>query len=305
MENSLEGSTTVFQIMGLQFFSLNAEIFQNRQKDEISKKHKLLIALTVVMLTMQLYGIYYAINLEKMKQQSENVLTGLNVQFSVYILMIVVICVAIAHSFASTRKTKKIFSNLDQILKIFVNDIGENIDYRGLSRRFKWTLIKITLCFITSTVIVLGFIYNYNQSSIFLWALLAIYPYFFIALVHCHFMFYILLIKENLQCMYKVLEKLYKHQQTSMLIMDFRAALSAKLPRKTSDELFDKMIKLKKIYWILFETTSLINELNGPPFMNQLIVLILGNISAGYKVYLSLMGDIVIERTGGKTALII
>ena len=144
----------------------------------------------------------------------------------------------------------------------------------------------------------------YDHSLIFIWALLAVYPYFFMQLINCHFMFFVLLVNENLDCMQKVLEKLHEMHQTlkiNLLHLDFHVKSNIK-PQQTQNcvEMFDMIFKLKRVFGILSDTTLLINEINGPPYMAQLIVLILGDISAGYKVYLSFMGEVQIERLGGK-----
>lgn len=302
MEKSLSGTTAIFQLMGLQFFSLDTESLQDgfHQKENISKKHKALFAFSVLILSAEIFGIYYAITLEQSIFQRKNVKTGLTVQFTSYIMLVIVVGVSIVHSFLSTGKAKKIFCNFEKIWKIFNNELRENINYASFSERYKNTFIKISFFLFLFLTILFIFILRLNHSNILLWTVLTMYPYFFMQVVYCRFMFHILFVKENLLRILEVLERLRKQHQspkTNLLIFDFHVNLSS--PSNVPDEVFETLVKLKRIYGILSETTSLINEINGPSFMSQLIVLVVCNISAGFKVYLTYMGDVPVERTGG------
>lgn len=104
---------------------------------------------------------------------------------------------------------------------------------------------------------------------------------------------------ENLSWLIKVLRKLNaKHKLTKDNLEIISRNL--KLIRR-DDELFNAVIRLKRIYGIIAETTGFINEIVGLPLMVIVIDLVIGNISGGYKVYLSLMGDVPTGRIGGKT----
>lgn len=102
--------------------------------------------------------------------------------------------------------------------------------------------------------------------------------------------------------MKEVLEKHYKTRNISKIdshIGGFQLISSG----KNTEENFIFVIKLKRIYVTLCDTTVLINHICGLPLMIQLLLMVVGYVSAGYKVYLAFMGDIWLSRIGGKIRL--
>lgn len=305
LEHFLSGMTTIYEIMGLQFFSLSSVSLQDGflQEDRVSKKHKFLILITVTALLVQITGIGSAIWLEKQNQQNDNVTTGLIVQFTAYSMMVFVVAVSILHSFAMTKQTKKIFRNFMKTSKIFAVELDEKIDDANLARRIKLSFIRVSSCFVVLTVLLLAFIYQHNQTNVFLWAVLVIFPHFFLNVVDNYFMFFIMIVNENLKTIAKVLAKFQKMRETKKLSI-VTTHLYVKTERRSYDETFNSLLKLKRIYGIIADTTSLINKVMGLPFMLKLVLMILGNVSAGYKIYLALMGDVPVERIGGEVELV-
>lgn len=301
IKKSLSGSATVFEFFGLQFISLNSELFEGpNEKTKISKKHKLCLLFAVLLLSLQVFGIIHAIQLENLIQQNANVSKGLAVQFTTYIFMVIVIAIAVGNAFISTSKTRKIFASFERISNIFTNSLQEVVDYDTFFQKFKESFAKVTTCFIISTAIVLAFIFQYNQSNIFLWAVLAVYPYFFWELLFFYFIFLINFVKEHLISISNALDKIQKLHDLSKLsleVVDFRAKQI-----RGQYELFNSITKLKTIYGILIsDSVRPINDLVGLPIILAIVVLVMGNISACYKVYLSIMKEIPAERIAGKT----
>lgn len=300
MEKHLSGATVIFQLVGLQFFSLDAESFTDKiiQKNQVSKKHKFFILITVLAMSLQGFGIMFAIQLEKQHGQNENVTTAITVQFVAYVMMLIVIVVSVFHAFCKMGKTKKIFCNFEKILITFVNELDTKIDYANFARRSMLSFYKVTFSFVLLAVSLHVFVYSYNQSNVFLWAVLTIYPHFFLEVVDVYFMFFIMLVTENLKTLLEVLLKIHKLRGSTDINIGLH--FYVKDGRKKNDEMFNDIQKLKRIYGILADTTCLINEVMGLPFMIQLVLMVLANVSAGYKIYLSFMGDVPVERIGGK-----
>lgn len=304
--NSLSRSTTLFQLVGLQYFSLDSDSFHDgfHQRTKISKKHKFSFVVNASLLSFQFFGIWYAIQLEKKVQQTESVNTGLTIQFIVYVLMTLVAEIVIINAFRATEGVKNIFCNFEKISKIFENELNTKLDYVCFARSFEKKLLAMALTFLGLTVLILAFIFYHNQSNIFIWALMSIYPYFIAEVLFCYFLFFILLVNENLNYVKRVLAKLHTATHDSP-IMSFRVISIQATKIKKCEELFNTIVKLKRIYISLCETTEIINKLFGLPIMIELIIFVLGNISAGYKVYLAILGDIPIARVGSKISFLL
>lgn len=201
MDNSFSAITLIFKIMGLQFFSFDSFSFQSgfRDKTEISKNHKISFALSFIPILLQIIGIFYTISLEKQVDQNKNVTAGLTVQFIAYGAIVVVILISRIHLFMNTDKAKQIFCNLEKISMIFVQDLNVKVNYTEFVRSFKLKMILINIVFFILTISTLGFIF-YNdtfsrlQINIFIWAILAIYPYYFMTVLFIFLPFFALLI---------------------------------------------------------------------------------------------------------------
>lgn len=300
MKKSQSGSGIVFELFGLQFFTLSSEEFQDRinAASSISKKHRFYLVIVILMLSSQVSGIIYAIRLEALVQQNDNVMKGLTVQFSAYFSMIVVILVTVLNAFTSTSKAKKIFASFENVFGVFAHSLNELVDYEAYNQKFKATFFKVVFIFIVSTAAVLAFIFHFNQSNkpIFLWAVLSVYPYFFFAILFSYFLFMVELVKQNLQSMRDVLDKLHELHDCKKLCLQIVDAHF----KLRHDKMFKSLTKLKTIYSILVsDCVSLTNEFIGLPLLVAIIVLVMGNISGGYKVYLRMMDEIDVARVGG------
>lgn len=272
--------------MGLQLFSLDSKSFEAgyQQRSKVSKKHKMSLFFFVLLLLLQVSGIVFAIKMEKEKQPDENVTTALVVQIMAYIGMVTSMFTTVINGFVKTEKLKEIFCNIEKVLKVFAAELNINVNFASFSQSFKLTLIKTTLTFVISSLLVLGFIYYYNQSNVFVWALLCIFPYFYTQIIFCYFTFFVLLVQESLKSVKIVLQKLQRTHEitkTSVKVISFRTK-----PLNKNNEMLHAVNKLKKIYSILCDTTELVNDVFGLPIFTQLVIIIMGNISAGNKVKL-------------------
>lgn len=296
---NLSKSTIIFEIFGLQFFSPAYESFGDgcKKHKHISRKHKFILAMNFVALSFHVCGVILAIELEKQTQKNGNVKTGLTVQIFSYSYTACVIFISIVNAFFSTRICYKIFNNFKKISSIFHQDLNRPLDYSKISAGFNLLFTKITLVFIASTVATMIFVFCFNQSNIFFWACLCIYPYFSCQIIFCQFIFYTRLVKENLLGLKAILESLLEQQNMSKIPIHI---IGHKIPSSNaSRETIDTIIDLKKIYGMLYETTALIHASIGVGTTATVVMIVLSNISAGYKVYLSFKGDIVLERVAG------
>lgn len=294
MENSISGVTAIFQLIGFQYFSINSKLFREKfhDKKEISRKHKVLLAFSLFLASIQSLLVFQVISMELRIKQNENVNTGLRVQFTAYCAMIVVILVSLIHLFANTENSKQIFRNFDKISRIFANDLNVKVDYESFTASFKHTMIGVNLSFLIATTSTFCFLTHVNMPRMFLWAIVSLYPYYFMLNMFCYLMFFALLVRENLASMKRVLEKLHA--------MRFQAISFQTVSDKKNDELINSVHKLKRIYVTLCDTTALVNQVCGFPIMIQLLIVVVGFIAASYKLYLALMGDMFPGRSAGE-----
>lgn len=253
-------------------------------------------------LGLQVCGVVLAIQLEKQMQKSGNVVTSMEVQIIAYLYAAFVVFISIANAFLYTGTCYKIFNNFKQISNIFQQDLNHQLDYSKFSKAFNFFFAKIALVFIVSSTTTLIFVFCYNRSNIFFWACLVIFPNFCCQITFCQFIFFIRLVKQNLEGLKIILEKLLETERISKIqINNVHVKLASS---KASRNAIDIVTGLRRIYGLLYETTALTHDFIGVAITASIVMAVLNNISASYKVYLLYKGEILLERAAGNVFVI-
>jgi hypothetical protein len=276
---SLAKSTRIFQLLGFQLFSIEDGL---KSGSKISRKHQASLLFILFMLCLDICGIAFAIHFDLQNQQSDNVTKSLAFQFVSFIGITLATVVAFVNAFYRREKLKEIFRSFEKVSKIFVREIGTSLNYSKFERNFNSTLISIASTYIVLSISVLCFVLYFNHSNVILWTVLSVTAYFFTALNFSFFIFFIVLLRENLIFMRNELENLlniHKMSKSSVVVVSNRRNCGI-----GTTDLFEKALKLKKIYSTLCDTTGAINDFFGLPILVKFVILIVTNISSGYKV---------------------
>lgn len=297
MENSLSKITLVYQAAGIQNFSVDAESL--KPTSGLSRKHKFFLAVNFTILVGECCAAIAKIYLEKhkQKQQPSSVSTGQILTFTVLSLTIILLAICMLNSIFLREKLKQILRNCKQIAEL-LSVLNQSADYSSFENEFKKTMVKLFSGFIASNTAVLIFIYQYNQTNLFLTAVFSVYPYFFLTTVFSYWTLLLRLIRENLRFVKNGLAHLHqKHTQYRIN----PAPYINELRIRRNQETFNFIVKLKRMYGIIYDSTSLVNELIGIPICVFLINVVISNITSGYKVILSFQGVVPVQHIAGKT----
>jgi hypothetical protein len=204
------------------------------------------------------------------------------------------------HSWVTNIKAMKAFSNLDKIYKIFEGELGHALKYDDFIRRFKVLTVAYQLIFVISTLATLGFIFYHTQASTtFYWGILVIFPYMAMGIAFLKYVFYIELITINSCGISEVLRKAYNLKQMHRVdAYTFNHVAVKPRPAPENETIFDTIMVLKRLYGILYETSQFVNGICGSSMIFQLIMIIICNSSAGYKVYLVAAKILPVGRIG-------
>lgn len=198
----------------------------------------------------------------------------------------------------TTKSAKKIYGNLARISKVFEERLNYSVSYNDVLEKFIQGSKFGCIIFAALSAMTLCFIFYFNQSAAFFWALLSVFPYFMISIGFWKFVYYIQLTTLNISAMKNVL-------QDALDAKNFfhTGEIHFKVQPKSlqNSNTFYTISNLKQIYLILNETVGLINSLCSIGIINQLITSVASDISAGFKVYLLSTGQLNIERIGGDT----
>ncbi|XP_070502939.1 uncharacterized protein [Chironomus tepperi] len=297
---SLSACTLLFQLFGLQYFSLSSK----NQLLPTSKllMHKIIFGCVLLYVLIEIIGIAVVIKVEQKEltndsKNSTKTQMSLLVHYGSYSFMTFVILTSALHAWFNSVKAMKIFNQLEKIQKIFEDKTGCVPKYDVFIKKFKTVTVLFLVLFGSMTVATLGFIYYHNKSTIFYWALLVVLPYFVMGVTYLRFCFYIEIININLQTVFDVLKRAFDLKQIMKVeeVQEFHADLMF-ITKPENETIFDTVVVLKRIYGLLYETSTWVNEVSGVSSILQILVFIIGNSSAGYKIFLISSGLMPIGR---------
>lgn len=280
-EQSLSSATRVFQLFGLQLFTLknsNKNKEFNHRGRKISIKFKIIFMINLVILMI------FTGTLAFLGSASDD-LKGEN---SIYVFGLVIAIVLMVHTFIYNSKTKMIFQLMEDIGKIFEHHLNLSSDYSGLNRRF--TKFNIVVNVILISVYISGAAFNFFFENLFKFyiSLLKLSSYYILGIHLLRFVFYTLLVSNNLTLMQKAVNQL---RTANRKISKYN---------RTNDEHF-KINSLKAIYGMIWEMNELINSVSGPTTIYFFLLTIVINSINGYRVFLIFMQDIPMKAAIGLT----
>lgn len=293
IETSLSKITIIYQVTGMQYFSVTAESLN--PTSGFSRKHKLFLVVNFTFLIAEFCAILIMTYTENQKKKHGGLATGHLVQFAAYNLVILVFTICLLNSLILRDKAKKFFRNCKKISEI-LSVLNQSGDYSAFKNEFKMTIAKLSFGFIGSNLVLLIFVSQYSQYY-FLVTLTAVYPYYFMTIVFSYWTLLVRLIRENLRFVNECLAHLHKKHSLRLNPEPYGHDLRI----RRNQETYNFIAKLKRVYGIIYDSTSLLNELIGIPICLFLIFLIVSNISGGYKVFLFFQGDIPVQRIGGNS----
>lgn len=300
MEQSLSKITAVFQLSGIQHFNISPETFDALRSNSLTRKFKMIFLANITLVIVEFSAIILAIYMDGQPNEKRgNAAMGQIIQDVSYIVMVIVLLTTILNSFFLRGTAKQIFKNLKVISKTLLT-LRQSIDYAAFENETRKLFAIIAATFVGLTLATNIFILHHNHTNVFFWAMLAIYPYFFIVIAFGYWTLLVRLIRENLRFVKECLVqlqiemKMFRGRGNSGTVNERNVKLNNDL------ETYNVIMKLKRIYGIIYETTALINELIAVPVCLIITYLIIGNVSSGYKVFLSFRNDIPLERVAGK-----
>ncbi len=294
MERLLSKITYIHQAAGLQFFSVNEESLDSTSG--ISRRHKFFFVLSFTLVIGNLCGIGYVIHLRHQEQTKKAVKTGVIVTSIAYCAAIFVILVCILSSIFLRAKAKEIFKNCFRIANL-LSLLNQVVDYSQFRNESKLLMGRVFFGFIFSNIALFVAMNHNTQSNFLTSGIVAVYPYFFITALVSYWTLLVRLIRENLRFIKGCLVHLNKKQKMFSL---YPEPYSRDLRSRRAEETYNFIVKLKRIYVIIYESTSLVNEFLGIPICVFMAFVVLTNISGGYRVFLALQGDFPLQSIASK-----
>lgn len=288
----------LFEIFGHQYFSLKSLTAKNRH-DYPSLSYTIYFLLVFVVLTSQMVIFTtFAASSENLdvKLNSKTVL-NIIVQHSMYIGLIIIICVSLIQSFVSTPLTKKLYMNCINISQMCAKDFGHVIDHRRIRRYVLKYFIFIISFFLMTQFGLYSFGKSRGDSADLLQTCIIIIPMIFLHSTAFKFMFYVKILNIHLEAINSILPGIFDVPK----LYNGRGIIPVvNLKLQEISGLSIKIQKLRRVYIIICENAELINRTMGKTVLIIIFVMVVAIIASGYRLFLAMVGKLPIEKVGGE-----
>lgn len=294
MEKELNNCLKIFELMGLQYFSL-----KSLTKENANGKISTLRSLGGFVLLIILLG-FMAFYIYSNNAKSIKIITAKNVlmfviQNSMNFGLLLVVLTTIIQSYCTTRSVKKIFLNTKQLTDTCCQEFQICVDFRRIKKATWKKISVISIFFVT----VHG-ISTYYQAKNLLDALpmiIGAVPIFFLLIVAYKFVFYVNMINSQLSFLNAVIKKIIS-EQPSNVVENISFRVVPVFPEKQSNPIttLRKLRVARQIFNLIYENGNLTNNSNGLSILVLLIDLVISLMASGYEVFVIIIGDQTMER---------
>lgn len=269
--------TIIFQVAGLQFFSLSRLENQN-----FYHRYKFNFGAVLILLSALVTGMLYAMVENPVKVGDENVLPSTVVYGMAVGLIFTLVLFSMAFSYAKTENSMKILTNFDEVMRIFTTKLNHKIEIEVFGRNFKRACFSvfITIFIVTSLYLIFLFGSKTKAQWIFYSIFFVIIELYF-EIIFLRFVFFTMLVNFNLKSLENFVVKLHKNLNSIVVIPK---SFSPK--QFDSDNYFEVAMSLKKIYGLILMSTKLINEICGPLNTFTVIGIVFALLTDGFQIYL-------------------
>lgn len=206
--------------------------------------------------------------------------------------LILVTCASIVQSYTTTHKVKLIFMNFKEILQIFQQNFGSDLDVQKvkvLSRK-RMICVFVFIILLHGTVMLI----NIESGERIFKLILGIFPVLFFLMITNKFIFYVALVNFQLTQLITLLTQTF---QSIKIIDNINCHLK---PKRFKDDSLNKLRAARKFYNLTQENASLVNESNGLTILIMFVSLVVALTVSGFEILVVIVGGSPVERLSGK-----
>lgn len=293
---------TIFQVLGNQYFSVET-LTKDNLRSHPTLGYKISFFIVFVFLTglTSIFVWLFISENPEAKLEAKNFVT-LAIMHSMLIGLILIICVSLVQSFFATRLTKKIFLNAFKIDELCRRDFGYQIDHRAFRNKlFKHYSAIVSFVLISSTILNLYESFFIRPNS-FLHIIIGTLPILFLLTPAVKFGFNVELVNLHLETVHKLLQKsLVKPQRFKAIVCVFGRAPQSKAVKEIyAYSVEGKLRTIKNIYNVTAKNAEIVNKSLGLTILTITSVMVIVLTTAGYNIFLSVLGKAPIEKLPSK-----
>lgn len=301
MENELRHVLFVFEIAGLQYFSLSKLTTESAKKSvPIFRLLYMIFLLSFVVLLVT--GFILSDELLWSVKSNVKTVIAFTVQNSMNVGMILVSLVSVIQSYCSTSKIQKVFLKNDELTQIYQREFAVSPNIAEVKRV---TLIKIwfSLIFFVVTQLAL-FVANYQLNLNFVQFVLGMFPNMLLFLSALKFLFFVNMINYQLEFLMKTVKEFSSvpglMQLEATKAFDNYVTTVRRSATNNNVEPLRNFQATWKAYAIIYENAGLINDSVGWTVLTIFFLLTVGLTVSSYELFVIAVGGMSIENLPGK-----
>lgn len=290
MEEDIGSSLLVFELLGLQCFSLKHLTSENlNQRPTILRTIYMFVLCCCILVLTACYVSHDRMFL--MENRTPKDILVFIISNSMNVGLILVVLTSFIQTYTSTKTIKRMFLNTKEITRICFNEFIVVCDFKK-SKEAAWKRILKGVIFLAVLHVAMTLSQIKTSESNIVMAF-AIVPTSYLLMIVFKYVFYVGIVNQQLLVLQKFLEKLFDAQVKIVENVNICAISSAIDP-------YRKLRAAWKIYNIIYENGAMINESQGLTVLVILASLIVALSVSGYQVFVITVGGMQANQIPGK-----
>lgn len=297
MEEELNSCLVIFELIGLQYFSLKTLVKDSNKKPSIVRTIFMVVLMVLMTILVVLFVTSEDLETDNQKVTAKNFIT-FAIQHSMNFGLILVILVSMVQSFMTTSKTKKLFLNVKEIAKLSYDEFNFTVNFKSIKKaalRRSYVLMTFFITVHFST-----FFFRADSPEDVIPMLLGILPILYLLLIVYKFIFYVGMVNKQLNFVGKLLHETFKNPPPIKTIDNKNMhSLYVKPAKNCEEDHFKKLLATRKIFNLVYENGLLVNDSNGFTILIVLLDLVVALTASGYEIFVIIVGGLPVEKIPG------
>lgn len=272
--SSLNNCSRIYQVLGLQCFSLNI-VDEKKEKKYPSIGRTIYLLVITIIITYINWAYFESINSKTVYAETiqENNLVYV-IKVSLAILQVAVGIVTLLSSYFKHSRLQEFFMNSEKISDIYLRELSYRVDYKKFKTHLEIVTVVCVVLFAIYIIIGISLFRNVPLGE-FIFGLLFILPLLFHLMMHVRFYFYVATVNFHV----KILRSLILRCLEPTL--DF-VGLRKVITQRNSRE----VVAWKKVYVLLKDMANDVNDSQGFTVLCLISIIIINITRFGYQLYM-------------------
>lgn len=290
LEDELNGGLVIFELIGLQYFSLKTLTRENMMQRPSVIRTIYMLILLVAFTALISFFIMMDNEIERENITAKNVLM-LAIHHSMNVGFILITWTSLIQSFNSTQNVKRFFFNLKDILELYKTEFDVTLNYKRIKKTLWKRFAKMISFFLI--VHVGTSVWHLRSYYDLFHMLIAMLPVLFLLMIIYKFMFYVNVVNRHLKFMGSLLEKSFSNQTKPNEVIPVKQLSSPEDPIR-------KLKAARKVYNLLYDNGMLVNESFGLTILIFLMMLVTNLTVSGYQIFVIVVGGLSLDQIPSK-----